>query len=327
MKKILILLLALSMVFSMTACGQKEAEDSAAEGITAIPLGGNLGEYELEGECFGTYTEIDFPKGIDLSGISESHLYYSEGKNTPYIAVYRWANEDGKTLEEETAALSEAFGAADYQMTTWEELAGDEGFYTIGYTDEEGNYYYVECDLMLDGDEFVEIDFYNATEEIALGDTGLYVAVPSGYTDLMNDEEKEHGTAFYGSYDDSYYLPSFWAGPYPNSYEELCWYLSETYEEMPLDEAAYDKIVASGWDKASCDEYYDALGITDVELFQGESNGYNIDVYAGNCSNGCCDDIYIDLKDGTYYNIFLYSEFIDPYPLYAKVIVDSLHTK
>ncbi len=326
MKKLLVVLLAFVMVFSFAACGEQENTNTADEGLTAIPLGGNLGEYELEGEGFGSYSEIDFSEDADLSGVSEAHLYYSEGSNVPFIAVYRWANDEGLTLEEEAAALCEEYDTTRYQMCSWEALGNIEtGFYTMGYTDKEGNYYYVECDLMLDGDEFVEIDFLSSTEEIALGDSGKYLWVPTGYTDMMNDEETEHGTAFYGEYDESYYLPGIWVGLEPISYEDRCWYLSDDFDEIPFDEATYNKWVATDWDEASCEAYYKAIGIKDVKYYEHESDGIKMSVCACENENGFLDEIYFTI-DGVQYTAVLYTDLV-PEPIYAKVLINSLHSK
>jgi len=331
MKKLLVVLLALVLVFSFAACGEQEETNTADEGLTAIPLGGNLPDVPLEGDAFGTYTEIDFPEGADLSNEDEAHLYASEGSDTPYIAVFRWANEDGKTLEEITAEEAEYYKASEYEMTSWEALGLDEGYFAMGeYGVDGNNYYYVECNIFQDGDDFVEIDFYCATEEVALGDTGQYVYVPAGYQDIMDDDQKEHGVVFYGEFDDSYDLPIIWIGKFEDSYEYLEWYWHNYCKDgIQFDAAQYkawtDASAGGAWDEQTTKAYYEGVGceyekMSATDCGDGISAGAYYYIYNGDTE---CTEIYFAIGEDCY-NFLLFGFGAHEY---AAAAINSLHTK
>jgi len=328
MKKLLVVLLAFVMAFAFTACGEQKDTAAPEEGLTAIPLGGSLGDYAIDEEVFGTYVQVDFPEGAEPGENVDAQLYYSEGSVTPYIAVYRWSNEDGKTLEQEMADYAEGYGF-DYTISNWGVCGTDEnGYYTAGYTYND-NYYYLAGIIVQDGDDFVEIDFLAATEEIQLGDTGQYIWVPTGSIDLMDEDEVEHGTLFWGEYAESKYLPTIGVGPYVGSYDELEWYWSDVYPDgLPFDEATYEgwwaEAEKDGWTDELNKKYYAGLGAEFdkhkcIELEDGNSIG----CYYYTFNDIECTDLYFNIGDECYDVILI----DNGAHLYSNVVTNSLHTK
>ncbi len=328
-------LLALALALCMTACGDTgsdSGEQSADATYTAIPLGGNLGEFELEGAAFGEYKVVDFPEGIVLNEGSEGTCYYCEGGDTPYIVVYRWANEDGKTLEEITAEESKTYSDGIYTMTTWSDMNIDElGMYCYGREISDGNYGYLECDIMLDGDDIVEIDFISTAEEVQLGETGQYLWIPTGYKDLMDEDEVAHGTIFYGEYDESFELPEIWLSEYEGTYEKLAWGYEWLYPEgLPFDKSKFDEWVKlykeDKWTEDVNREYYEALGYTEVlDPYVGEANGNRY--YATVCKK----DDYVNFEAFLYIGDEVYiadiSQSADMAQTWGMDIITSLHSK
>ncbi len=329
MKKTLLILLALVLAFAFTACGET-TEPAADQTYTTIPLGGNLQDLELSGEAFGEYVIIDFPEGMEPE-TGEATLYYSEDSDTPYIAVYRWAKEEGQTLEDIIASQAEQYGCGNYVMTEWPMIGAEAvGQYICGAETKDGGYMYFECNIMEDGDDFVEVDFGAATEEVQLGESEKYLWIPKGYTDQIDEEEAAHGTIFYGTYDESYQIPMIWINKYDPSYEKLEWEWSEVYPDgLPFDEAAYKKwsdiYNAGEWTDEVNEEYYSAFGLTDIAITKFEADGQEIYATSGTFDKYRLFDTYINVGDDWY--TFYIEKDINMSQRYGRVIVESLHSK
>jgi len=256
MKKIVALLIAISMMLVFVGCSKTSTE---------IPLGGNLPSVSVDG--LGKYKEVDFPEDTDNSNFVEAHLYYDEDSTIPFISTYRW-NKDADSLEEEMEKLSNAYDIDEYKIIPWEEINIEKcGYYADSY-ELDGTYYYYEENILEDGDDFVSIEFYFKTEEVAIGNTGYYLWVPAGYTSYLDEDEKAHGTFFYGEYDYSYCLPGFWmAQQFSETYEALVWFWNEQFSEdnFPVSEETYngwlEQAAQTGWTYSLCYDYYEAFGL------------------------------------------------------------------
>ncbi len=334
MKKLLIALLAVSMIFVFTACGETEsAEDTAvAETFTAIPLGGDLPDYELEGPAYGEYVKLDTPTDfMEKYGADTLDIYYSEGSDTPYIMVFRWKDVDMTLDEFSKSAAEESTPGGNY---TSFDLSGRPA--TVFDTSSDyiqdfpyDGFYYISSVTFADGNDFVAIDFHAATEEVALGDSGKYLWIPTGYDSVLSTEEmEEHKSYLCGTYDDSYYMPYIFIGELSNTYDELEWFWGDVFKDgLPVDEATYKGWNDSGWNESAVAAYYKAFGI-DITIDNAiEVDGCRISYHAGTAADGDTVvgivDSYIHVGDKTY-ELWLSSD-LDPAPQYA--IFNSLHSK
>ncbi len=330
MKKLLIVLLAFVMVFAFAACGEKtEPAADEAQPVTSIDLGGGLGEYSLEGsDCGQNYEAIEAGEEWQAEGY-EVTLYADLESNVPYIAVYRCA-KDGRTLDEIAQEMADLY-ADGYFQTMKDHNYGCESKYLCGKIEDESDFYYWTGMIMEDGDDFVEIDFFNKTEEIAIGDTGVYAWVPVGYTDELDEESIEHGAVFECSYSEECYFPYFWIGEYPetNLYDYDTWYWSDVYRDgLPITEEEYNKIVEKEWNFDTCKEYYNALGVDVVyaSIENDEELPYNGEIYSLDIDGKHYATELAFAIDGTYYIAWLGSK-LDPRPAVGGTFLASLHTK
>jgi len=329
MKKLLVVLLALSMVFAFAACGEKtEQATDEAQPASSIDLGGGLGEYSLEGTACGQYEVIDTPEEW-LSEGCEVTTYADLDCDVPYITVYRW-NKEGKTLDEEAQAYADKYGNGYYQDMT-DPVLNIDSKYCCGDFEFEGDFYYCDAYLLEDGDDIVEIDFCSKTTEVAIGDTGVYAWVPVGYTDSIDQEAIDHGTVFEASYSKEYYLPYIWIGlmPEDNLYEYDSWYWSYDYPDgIPVTEEEYYKNDSKEWNIDTCKEYYKLFGV-DVDYASIEDDSelpYNGEIYLlTKDGKNYATEIGFTI-DGKDYGVWLGFE-LDPVPAIAHSFLNSLHTK
>lgn len=328
MKKRIAFLLVLILVLSFVGCGKEEAatpaEPEPAEALTAIPLGGSLEALDVTGPGYGTYVKTELLQELTpyMEEGDKVDCYYSEGSDTPYIVVWRFPKGD-RTLQEAAAAYAETYGAADCQETAY--LGSPAMCYQVSNTLSDGKYYYANVMMLEDGDDFVEIDYFIGCEEVALGDSGQYLWIPTGSRSLMNEDETAHGTIFYADYDPNYDLPEFWVGLTPESYKDYQWYWEDHFKELPFDQKTLGDWVKTGWDNAARKEYYEAVGYPDLEIFQAEHNGCLCDIYAASNDKQALNDLYISAGDTTYNVVLTYK--VLPAPVYNKVLLESLHSK
>jgi len=324
MKKVLVVLLVFIMAFSVIGCGNQkaESEEPVAETTTytSIPLGGNLKDLPLEGKCYGEYVKTEFKEDVDLSALKEASLYYCEGSETPYIAVYRWS-KDGYTIEEETKYLANEYDAATYKMVHWDEMDVESGYFSLYYNN--GEPFYVDCNILEDVDDYVEIDFYEACDEIALGDTGKSIYIPKGYNDLMDQDCKDHGTIFIADYDAEYDIPYIFLGNYIDSYEQEEWlWWDEFPEGLPFDEKTYNNWVADGWEEDENKAYYEALGFGNyIHYINEEKTDDYESVYIVTKDNKILEDMFFNVGDD-WFNLSLTT---DINVGYCKAIYNSIH--
>jgi len=338
MKKLLAIMLCLVVAFCMFGCGQKQGDtatdDGTAEATKVIPLGGDLPDLELKGSVYGDYEKIETPAKLqEAYNAASLDVYYSENSDVPYILVYRWSDVDS-TLEEFTEM---ALG-----VTTPNTFYGTYDYHgipaTVFYTSSDyikempfDGFYYISCISIADGDDFVAINFYTASEEIALGDSGKYLWIPKGLESDSSEEDMAANNAYVsGGYEASYYMPYIYVGEESDSYESLTWFWGESFPDgLPVDKATYDGWVSSGWDEESVAAYYKAFTL-DLEGSKSiEVDGCPINYYYGTHTDGDrtigAVDAYISIGDKCY-NIWLDTA-LDPAPQYALSIYNSLHSK
>jgi len=335
MKKLLAILLCLSMAFCMFGCGQSEnsGDEAQAEAFTAIPLGGSLGDLELLKPSGGDeYVIVDTPEIYDAASDGGTTVtYYCEGSDIPYIMVYRWAKGED-TLESISEKVATEYAKTSYQMGTFPngDKEYDCGYFNTIANDVEGleaGCYYLDCNIIEDGDDFVEIDFLAATEEVLIDEElNQYLWIPKGYDADNNEKMKENGFVFFGEYGDSYYMPTICIAPYEQTYEVQKEAWSYYYPDgLPFTEAQYNNWLAAGWDENATEEYYKAVNIelTDVKKF--EVNGAYIVKNSGTFNGKSVTDAYICF-DNKAYNLWLETGF-NPAPRYGSKILSTLHSK
>jgi len=339
MKKILVIALALVMAFCMFGCGQEQgsaenADSQIGETFTAIPLGGGLGDLQLGENGLGNeYVKIEVPEAINAESEGcTTDVYYCADCDTPYISVYRWAKED-KSLEEMTAIEAEDYGTGGYQMAKWElnEKTYDVGFYNgiaMGIEGLEDECYYLDNSVYEDGDDFVEINFYIATEEYELGEgINQYLWIPKGYDAENAAKMEEEYDSFNAKYSEDYYLPEIWISPYEESYEYETELWSFSFPDgLPYTKEQYTKWQDEGWSEAALQEYYDAIGLNIKYQASETINGCETYRCSGEYRGRNVTDAYIYIDEKTGFNIWLDTE-LDPAPWYARVILLTLHSK
>jgi len=339
MKKIFVIALALVMAFCMFGCGQDKGSENAdsqiGETFTSIPLGGSLGDLEIDhGYCGKEYVKIEAPADYTSEdGSWTVDMYYCEGSDTPYIVVYRWAKGD-YSLEEVTAESAKKFGyEGAYQMAQWE-VSGNT--YDVGYYNSlakdvvglEGECFYADTIIFEDGDDFVSVDYFAATEEYELGE-GLnqYLWIPKGYKAEYQTEAKDGFDGFRASYDEGYYLPSIGIAKYEEDYalETILWG-SDFPEGLPFTEEQYNAWKATGWDQASSDAINAAIGFDVKNQTKDEINNCKVYKSSGKYQGIEISNIYIYVDEENAFNIFMSSE-LDPAPWYGTALINTLHSK
>jgi len=297
-----------------------------------IPLGGNLPAYSLEGKALGEYKEISDTDIFSFDDSVELHVYEDKNSDTPYIAVYRW-NKDGKTFEENVQAEADEFNGGYVDIFESNELTGGKmGFYCTCSDIEDGEFagfYYINICIFEDGDDIVEIDFYAASEELQLGDTNTYLWVPKGSESIMTDDAAAHGTLFWGTYDDSYYLPTIWIAKMSTAYEDVKWTWSaeDWYEEFPLSEEEYNALPTTAWTEEEEERYYGVFGAEIVYRYNTENAELLSLSFEG--KDGAYSDIYINLTDNVEDTYEIWTEYptAEGAPYIGHSIIESVHTK
>ncbi len=327
MKKLLILFLCLVTVFSFAGCGGQTEDKTTDEATNVIDLGGGLGSIEFEGDAFGNYKVIETPDEFVFSGESEITVYEDTDCDTPYIVVYRFAKGED-TLETIVQEEADLYSEGYYQMyEKFDDLPG--GAYFSSYGEYDGNYYYIDSRYIEDGDDIVVIDCYGKTEELQIGDTDVYAWIPVGYTDKLDQDNKDHDAFFWAEYSDDYYFPEMWMGKWNPSYEYLNWYWAKDFPDgVPYTEEEYAEAIEkleSG--NFNVEEYYKK--IQHPIVYASNTNklskyDYNGEFYS---LKGLCEgtDIWFKVGDD-WYNTWFKSE-LDPKPAYASAFLKSLHTK
>jgi len=329
MKKVFAILLCVLMCFGLLGCGDTTAKvDEEKEYSGSIPLGGNLGDLSLDGPSYGTYKEIE-PDELFVYEDTETHVYYDENSVNPYIMTYRW-NKDGETLEEVTKYESESNSTGYYQMeedSGWSSLAGKPCGYICTNTTYKDNYYYVDMVIVEDGEDFLEVVVWSGTEEVVLGDSGKAIWVPKGYTDVLNADERAHGTLFMGEYDEENHLPSIWVGIPGHSYEYFKWFWTETEEEeAPFTEEEYIEFNSSEWTEDKSADFYKAMGTEVVYTANLENDGvkatlYSLDSKEWGLKN---TDIWLFAGDKIY-QIWTETDIQDATPYIGSTLINSIH--
>jgi len=329
MKKLIVLLICLTTLFSVAGCSNKnesiEVDESTNQTGSFIDLGGNIGVTELEGDTYGTYELIETPEEMIYED-TETTLYEDLNCDTPYIVVYRF-KKDGYTLEEITKEEAELYSQGYYQMFPARNNVPS-GYFCYPY-DFNGNYYYTAVQIFEDGEDFVEIEYLGKTEELEIGDTNVYAWVPTGYTSYMDDDYKAHNAYFAVSYSEDYYYPNMFIGKWEYSYDYMKWYYAEDFgDELPFSEEKYVDLAQRTINgEYTMYEFYELLGDTIVydSYEAGEVFDYSGCYYAvqGGKSEGV--EAWFEI-DGDWYVAWFESE-ANPTPAYTDTFLSSLHTK
>jgi len=299
----------------------------------SIPLGGNAGELPITGPIYGEYVEV--PATI-YDGIlpENTHKYYCEDCDRPYIMTYRWA-KNGKTLEEVAKEESELYSDSYYQIVDASDWGGyvPEGkaayFYTSAYKDDDFNY--VEFEIFEDGDDIVEIVFVIATEEVEIGDSGVYIYVPTGFEDKNTADEAAYGQLFYGAYADDYYIPDIWISKFEPTYEWMNWWWNDIYPDgIPYTEAEYKKDQGkhNEYNQEALAAFYKNLGADLFYQYNTTVNGVDAQLACFEMPDeGTLDTETILTVNDEKYVIWTSTANTEFHPIICKGIINSLHRK
>jgi len=334
MKKLIALLMILIMTVLLFGCGGHDATTKATEKKVyseTLPLGGNAGDASISGAAFGEYKEIDVFGSFSFTDeVDEEHLYHCEDCDTPYIAVFRW-DKNGQTLEEAVKTEADIYSDGFYLMIEDKFANASKEGYVVCTNEKEGQFYYIQCIFLEDGDDFVEIDYYCKATEVQLGDSNKYVWLPAGGEDTVTDDDKAHDTYCYLKYDDSYYWPSIWAGKFDFSIDYAKWYWSYDEidsEDFPFTEEEYEELLGESVGNSEYNKVYETFGYEVEYEDYGEINGCDYGIVALKELSGEHVDVDISIMaDGVPYNIWL-RDYNVLWPTYiGSCITESIHSK
>jgi len=319
MKKYVALLLCLAMVLCLFGCKTQKCE---------IDLGGNLGKVTLEGKAFGSsYKVIDTPEDFFYEDNVEIIVYQDMSCDSPYIAVYRM-KKGSDTLESFVKKEADAFTNGYYQ-TFGAESDMPAGFYLCSWNIVNDEVYYVDSEYYEDGEYIVCLDVYAKTEEIKIGDSNVYAYVPVGYTSYMDDDYKNHGTIFCGTYTEDYYFSNTWIGKWESTYEYLEWLWGDYYPDgLPITKEQYAENLAK-YDKGeyTMEEYYSSLG-SKMEYDSYSDEKCKFDYEAGfYVLGGTYGGTEAWFKVNNDWYIAWFQSELNPKPAFASTFLDLLHTK
>ena len=254
----------------------------------------SVGERIKDIELNGTYYEDEvYQDEKDFGMVS---AYYTENRDNPDIDVWRFAKQ-GFTLEEYTALDALAYGAADY--TLQKEWGIPSGYY-VAVEEYANELFITHTHTMEDGDEFVQVVFWDKTDEIDLADTGLAILASTGF---KKTEESAKAGAYdlYVYADDNKDVANFRISGFDKNGYNLH-SLIETYKK------AYD-----GKESGLCyvnDEYYG--WISGIEIDEGGKEYQSIMYFVD------CGDKFVEID--------FFAE--DPDSLYsAAAVMSTLYAK
>lgn len=196
MKKWTALLLALMMMFSLTACGEVSAEDVIAGVETAVEIAEMLEGSETtvevdEDELFTSPSDEtdeeeeleDIPGDVEVSTLDEDGWYYSMEDVSEYLIVYGELPENYITKSE-----AEALGWQGGSVERYLEgaaIGGDRFYNNEGDLPKEKGRLYYECDIDTNGASG------RGPERIVFSNDGLIYYTPDHYEtfELLYGEE------------------------------------------------------------------------------------------------------------------------------------------
>ncbi len=323
MKKILILLLALSMVFSMTACGSSgEDTQKEAAAITAIEVGGDFDPIDLSGKALGEYTKIDIPEWFTTSEDATSEMYYCEGSDTPYIAIVSRPFK-ADSFEATIADYAETWGDGYYQMLN-EKIA-----YLISSQELDDGTIFYKAVLVYDlGDTTKSVIFYGNTEEVQIADSDLYFNILTGYESKLNESSEDFNASVYAEYDDSYGFPNVYACEDTDTYDKEKLFF-DYLDELGFSEEEYNKW-AQNWNDETTRAYLNALGFEVVYSTTKITDDYNAYAYCCELNKGEAPSyntfIWINRGEKNYL-INTWTFLMNPEPAYLTAMLDSIKVK
>ena len=196
MKKWTALVLALMMMFSLTACGEVSAEDVIAGVETAVEIAEMLEGSETtvevdEEELFTSPSDEtdeeeeleDIPGDVEVSTLDEDGWYYSMEDVSEYLIVYGELPENYITKSE-----AEALGWQGGSVERYLEgaaIGGDRFYNNEGDLPKEKGRLYYECDIDTNGASG------RGPERIVFSNDGLIYYTPDHYEtfELLYGEE------------------------------------------------------------------------------------------------------------------------------------------
>ena len=196
MKKWTALVLALMMMFSLTACGEVSAEDVIAGVETAVEIAEMLEGSETtvevdEDELFTSPSDEtdeeeeqeDIPGDVEVSTLDEDGWYYSMDDVSEYLIVYGELPENYITKSE-----AEALGWQGGSVERYLEgaaIGGDRFYNNEGDLPKEKGRLYYECDIDTNGASG------RGPERIVFSNDGLIYYTPDHYEtfELLYGEE------------------------------------------------------------------------------------------------------------------------------------------
>lgn len=257
MKKVLMCILALSMLVSLCACGKKN--------VTKIELGEGLSPWTLSEERY----EDALPE--DAAQQCLTAVYRTDGDGAD-IFVYRYPKEDGVSLTDIGQAQADENGVFCNMMT-------DNGVPCANsvFARDTG---LVQTYLYEGEDDFVKVSLEYKSDAVPLGDSGLSILLPKGYSAQENKDSVYPYDVTYTT--DCPYLPTVEVRSFGKDLFTSGDFDAEKFDEF--DGALFSSLSSDGLTAEEEIELYSQAH----DLIKGEMikrNGYDV-AFIGYIENG-----------------------------------------
>lgn len=319
MKRLCICLLSIVMVLTLTACGSSGK----------INYGGSIGFKDVStlGKGMGTnYKETAVASEFDYE-LCDVHTFQDPNAIVRYVQTFRFTVPNS-SIEKVAESENKSYGSC--HVTFFEKDGERFACYPYDYFF-EGDYYYGTSVVYYDKetDEYLEVYYSTSTDEVKLGDTGLYAFVPKGYTegtypvgDILNisyDDMAFNYTDMFaykikkGTSDSENFsfITKVWDGLYDG--------------EFPFTEDQFSTWNDNGWQEADEYEYLGCFGeIIDTQyenVCGWDTSAYKVKTYNG--KELCVVYLYNSDKDETIALMQLYTH--ERTASSVSLFLDSLH--
>ena len=220
MKRVLAVIMALSMIVTFAACGSKNNEP-VWEGPELvrnpqIDLGDNLPSFVLTGE----YQKDEMTEALAAEGVVVSYTALSPKVES--LCVYN-IPANGGTIMDRMNAENELYGLEEQQLyfqefdTLIEPNDYHYGYYMAYREAADGTPIYTKNYIFLDGGNFVKVEFKIPAYEVGFEELRVKMALPYGMDESdIPEEVNEDGAAiacFTGEKDDNYAQVTAYALP------------------------------------------------------------------------------------------------------------------
>ncbi len=177
MKKFLVVLLALVMIFTLAACGnEKGNEDLGVYTNYTVDLGDNIPSVLLE----GVFTAGELVDGVDYETVY-NFVNVDEDANMLAFAVYKWKSEKS-LLEDAQSSANEDYANQDYlSVIEYDEWYSKGDYNYVYYAAADRNKYkdkivYSQHYFFQDGEDIVELEYTMNSYEVPVMDGVTFFA-------------------------------------------------------------------------------------------------------------------------------------------------------